>query len=258
MARPQAPGFPAHAELRTRSRARTRRIRRLAISVFFLAFMIPIVVLVFDSGTTTAPIPIPPADRLLPAGPPTPQVVALEDTLRLNLPIAESHVTAVGYHAVAGALALEPVGTQANAGVLARLFNRFFGPDEIGIRYYLLGGDTGPETAGLDVGAPEGSDVYAPVDGTVIGVTDHILSGAPHGVRIDLQPAGSPGLVVSMTGLELDEALAVGSTVAASRTRIGSVLDLSEFESPALARYTQDHGQHLHLEVRPTADLSLP
>jgi len=204
-------------------------------------------------------VPIPQAERLLPSGPPSPQVVAFQGDLRLYLPISESRVTAVGYHRVGGgALVLEPVGTQANAGIFTRLFNRLFEQDGGGIRYYLLGGESGPETAGLDIGAPVGTDVYAPVDGTVIGISEHIISGEAHGVRIDLQPAGSPGLVVSVVNLEPDPSLTVGSTTAAARTKIGRIIDLAAVESSALAEHTQDEGQHVHMEVHPTANLSLP
>lgn len=259
MARPQASGFGAHAEHRSRSRARSQRARRLVLAGVAAAIVIPILILAFDSASTRRPVPVPQADRLLPAGPPTPEVVAFQGSLRIYLPIAQSRVTAVGYHAVGeGALPLAPVGTQANAGLFTRLFNRFFGQDQGGIRYNLMGGDSGPETAGLDIGGPVGTDVYAPVDGTVIGISDRILSGRPFGVRVDIQPSGNPGLVVSLTNLRADDALTVGSSVASSRTKIGSLIDLSPVETPALARYTQDEGQHVHLEVRPTANLSLP
>lgn len=259
MDRPQSSPFGARPDVRARARKRNRWLRRLVLVAVLLAFAIPILVLVFDSSETAAPVPVPPADRLLPAGPPQPQVVAFQETLRVFLPIAESRVTAVGYQAVGeGALALEPVGTQANAGVLTRLLRRLFGQDNGGIRYYLLGGAAGPDTGGLDVGAAAGTDVYAPVDGSIIAISRRIIDGRPFGVRIDIQPSGSPGLVVSVTNLTPDEALTVGSAVAAARTKIGNVVDLAKVESSALARYTQDSGQHVQVEVHPASNLSLP
>jgi hypothetical protein len=224
-----------------------------------LAVLLPILILVFDSAEPATPVPVPQAERLLPGGPPAPQVVAVQGSLRISLPISQSKVTAVAYHAVGeGALALDPVGTQANAGVFTRLLRRLFGQDKGSIRYYLIGGGPGPDTGGLDIGAPVGTDVYAPVGGTVIGITQQVLSGRPVGVRVDIQPSGSPGLVVSVENITGDEALTVGSTVAAARTKLGSVVDLSEVQTAALARYTQDSGQHVHLEVHPSANLSLP
>ena len=40
----------------------------------------------------------PPANRLLPVGPPSPLTVALHGSLRIQLPIPQSRVTAIGYH----------------------------------------------------------------------------------------------------------------------------------------------------------------
>jgi hypothetical protein len=262
MARPQAQGLAARTEqreLRERARIRSRRLRRLGLLALAVALVLPILVLVFDESETAAPVPLPPAERLLPGGPPAPQVVAFQGTLRLYLPIAQDKVTAVAYHAVGdGALALEPVGSQANAGVFTRLLRRLFGQEKGGIRYYLMGGGPGPDTAGLDVGAPVGTDVYAPVAGTVIGITDNVIAGRAYGIRIDIQPAGSPGLVVSVVNVELDEALSVGSAVVAARTRLGSVIDLATVQTAAIAAFTQDSGQHVHIEVRPAANFSLP
>ena len=41
------------------------------------------------------------------------------------------------------------------------------------MRYFILEGGVGTGTGALDVGAPTATDVYAPVDGTVIAIMDH-------------------------------------------------------------------------------------
>jgi hypothetical protein len=256
--RPEITGFPARAQVRERARARATRLRRLVLAVVCLAIAIPVIVLAFDYASPASPVSVPPADRLL-QSPPTLRVVALQGDLRLYLPIQEGRVTAVGYHAVGdGAMALDPVGTQANAGVFTRLLRRLFGEDKGSIRFYLMGGSGGSETGSLDIGAPPGTDVYAPVNGTVIGISPRMVAGEQHGVRIDIQPSGSPGLVVSLQNVEPDPALTVGATVAAARTKIGGLIDLSEVEQPALAEFTQDRGAHVHMEVRPAVSLPLP
>jgi hypothetical protein len=256
--RPEITGFSARAQVRGKARTRATRLRRLVLAAVCLAIAIPVIVLAFDYASPASPVSVPPADRLLQA-PPTVRVVALQGDLRLYLPIQEGRVTAVGYHAVGdGALALDPVGTQANAGLFTRLLRRLFGEDKGSIRFYLMGGGTGSETGSLDIGAPPGTDVYAPVNGTVIGISPRMVAGEQHGVRIDVQPSGSPGLVVSLQNLEPDPALSVGSTVAAARTKIGTLIDLSAVESPALAEFTQDRGTHVHMEVRTAVSLPLP
>ncbi len=255
MARPEAVGLAARAALREKERAKVRRARRLAALVVIGAVAVIVLLLTAFAGSSgktvseaTGPAP---AQRLLPSGPPRPQVVAVHDTLRLQLPINQARVTAIGYHASgATALPLDPVGSQANAGIFGRLGQRLFGSDGSGVRYYQLEGGTGPRTGGLDVGAPVGTDVYAPLDGTVIAISDRILDGVPHGKQIEIQPAGNPSIVVLLTNLDADPALSVGSTVVAARSKLGRLIDLSAVEGAGLARYTQDEGQHVHIEAR--------
>ena len=225
----------------------------------FLLSALAVTLLLTAFGTTgEAPVngaTVAPAKRLLPARP-LPQVVAVRGALRIELPIAQSRVTAIGYHAAAtGALELDPVGRPANEGLLSRLAHRVFGGGGEGLRYYRLGG-SGPETAVLNVGAAPGTDVYSPVDGTVVGLSDYVVSGRKYGMRIEIQPADAPSLVVSLTHVKPDPALTVGSSIVATVSRIGTVLDLSNAEEQALARYTQDEGNHVALEVRPAARLS--
>jgi len=259
MSPPQA----ARAPLRTRRQhARdVRRARRIAVLVALGAILATTLLLsAFGGGdpptvATTAPAN---ASRLLPAQP-SPTVVALLGSLRLELPVAQSHVTAIGYHAGSpGALALKPVGTQANQGLLTRLVHRIVGGDSRGPRWYQLSGGEGPATGALDVGAAPGTDVYSPVDGLVVGLNDLVLNGRAYGSRIEIQPSGAPSIVVSITHLRPDPSLTVGSTVTAVTSKIGTLIDFSAAERQALARYTQDAGNHVSLEVHPAATLALP
>ena len=264
MATTEAPGFAARARQRQReeARAKARRARRTAaLVVIACGCLVALLLTAFGRGaetavTVTGPAP---ASRLLPAGPPRPQIVATHESLRIQLPVNQSRLTAIGYHASGTlALPLEPVGTQANAGIAERLFRRLFGGSGSNVRYYLLAGGVGADTGGLDVGAPVDTDVYAPVDGSVIAITDNIVNGTAYGVRIDIQPSGSPGVVVTLTNLRPDPALTVGSTVSSAKTKIGRIIDLSEVERAGLARYTQDNGQHVHIEVHPATALTSP
>jgi hypothetical protein len=93
------------------------------------------------------------------------------------------------------------------------------------------------------------------VDGTIVGISDYILNGQRYGSRIVVQPSADPSLVVSLTHLSPDPALTVGSTIAASSTKVGRVIDLSGVEKQALSKYTQDAGNHVAIELRPAATL---
>jgi hypothetical protein len=108
------------------------------------------------------------------------------------------------------------------------------------------------------VGAAVGTDVYSPVDGTIVGITPLTLRGQTFGSRIDIQPTSAPALVVRVTHLRPDPALTVGSAVAASISKIGTIIDFSQVERQALARYTQDAGNHASFEIHPAATLATP
>lgn len=262
MATTEAPGFAARARQRKReeARARARRARRTAaLVVVACGSLVALLLTAFGAGdrgavTITGPAP---ADRLLPAGPPRPQIVAMQDSLRIQLPVNQSRVTAIGYHATGtGALPLEPVGTRANAGLAERVFRALFGSSGSEVRYFMLEGGVGAGTGALDVGAPVETDVYAPVDGSVTAITDHIVNGKAYGVSIEIQPSGTPGVTVLLENLRADPGLTVGSTVSAGKSKIGRVIDLSQVERAGLARYTQDNGQHVHIDVHPAAALT--
>jgi len=248
-------------------RARRRRPRRsfterhagrIVLSACLSAIvLVTLLLTAFGSASPGAPQPLA-ASGVLPGGPPKPQIVATWGTLQIQLPVAQGAVTALGYHRAAnGALKLEPVGRQGNAGLLSRLWNRLAGTTGESLTWFQLSGPRGPGTSALDVGAAPGTDVYAPVDGTIVGITDFVLANRTYGARIDVRPQTEPSLVVSLTHLRADPSLTVGSPVAKGVSKLGVVLDLSGVEKQALARYTQDAGSNVALEVHPASTLAV-
>jgi len=177
-------------------------------------------------------------------------VVALVGALRVRLPVAQSRVTAIGYHSAGpDAIAIHPLGTQANQGAIHRLAHKLFGTGDGGLRYYGISGGQGPATGELDVGAAAGTDVYSPVDGIVLGIAPYVIDGRTYGSRLDIRPDDAPSVVVSLTHLRLDPSLAVGSSVASSTSKVGTVIDFSGVEQQSLARYTQDAGNHVAIQT---------
>jgi hypothetical protein len=170
--------------------------------------------------------------------------------------VNERRVTAIGYFGAAdGAIALTPVGTQANEGLIKRLVHKVIGGGGGWPHWYLLPGGHGSSTSALDVGASPGTDVYSPVDGTIVGIGKVVMNGRTYGSRIDIEPSAAPSLIVSVSHLSADPSVTVGAMVTAAASRLGSVLDFSKAEEQLLSRYTNDAGNHVLIEVHASATL---
>ena len=227
----------------------------IAIAVVALGTLL---VTAFGGGEHPSALVSPPASasRLLPAGRPAPKVLARIGALNIKLPVNESRLTTIGYFgAEDGELALSPVGHQANEGLLRRLVHKVLGGGGGWPRWYVLPGGHGASMSALDVGAAVGTDVYAPVNGTIVGIGKVILNGKAYGARIDIQPIDAPSLIVSISHLKADPSLSVGAMVTADASKLGTVLDFSSVEHQALSRYTNDAGNHVLVEVHPSATL---
>jgi hypothetical protein len=191
-------------------------------------------------------------------GAPQPEPVATVGNLHIQLPVSQEAVTAIGFHASpTGALSLKPLGQQINEGLLARLWHKISGSAKPARAWYQLAGGSGPSTAVLDVGAAPDTDVYAPVDGTIVAIMDTIVNGERHGSRIDVRPNDAPSVILSIDHVEPDPHLAVGSSVTAGSSKLGTVVDISEVERQTLAEHTNDRGDNVAMEVHP-APSSLP
>jgi hypothetical protein len=252
-----------HRRVRTATRRhleRERRLRRLAVLLALtLVALVTLLLSAFGGSGAPAQVAAPAsASRLLPAGPPRPEIVARLGTLHIQLPISQSRVTAIGYQGGSdGALALDPLGTQVNQGLLKRVLHKIVGGSSGQPHWYQLPGGQGPGSSAIDVGALGGTDVYSPVDGTIVAIDDVVLNNQIYGSRIDIQPSGAPSLVVSVSHVRVDPALVVGSPVTAAGSKLGSIVDFTHAERQALARYTNDSGNHVVIEVHASATLSL-
>lgn len=258
---------PSRAQTRAlRARRAQRRAGRRATRIAVVSLVVVVLgatLLLTAFGVDSPPRLVEPSPAAALALPnttrPAPTIVATRGSLRLQLPVSQRELTAVGYSRSEGTLGLSPLGRQGNAGLLDRVKRRIFGGGGGTLVWYQLpGGSGGPATGSVSIGAAPGTDVYSPVDGTIVGITPYVLNGRDYGARLDIQPTNAPSLVVSLTHLKPDPAVTVGYAVAAGTVKIGTILDLSRVEQQTLARYTQDAGNHVTIEVRTAATLTLP
>ena len=217
-----------------------------------------LVTLILTSFGSSAPAPTPTA--VPPASvtdiPPQPDVLATVGNLQIKLPVAGDAVTAIGFHgAGAGSLELRPVGRRLNEGLLARLWRRIAGSAQDGPVWIQLDGSNVTDV--MNVGAMPGTDVYSPVTGTVVSISDFVIDGKRFGSRIDVRPGSAPSLIVSLSHVEPDPSLTVGSPVLASSSRLGTIVDVATVERQSLAKHAGARGNNVAIDVHPAAG-SLP
>ncbi len=239
---------------RSRPDHRTRRLAGFG-SAFLLALLLAVFVL--SSGSSDrAPSGLADVNAtvLAPDGPPHPQTLASAGTLNMSVPITQARITAIVYHGVGdtNAIPLQPVGHQRNAGFLARLGEMLFGSSSSdGPSYYVDDSAPGSDTASVDVGAPAGTSVYAPVSGTIVSVRPYTLNGQQWGSVIQIRPQGAPATNVVMTNVSKSGHIDVGTSVTASTTLLGTVIDLSKVLQQDVARFTSDAGNHVAIQLVP-------
>lgn len=169
--------------------------------------------------------------------------------VKLMLPVHQDQVTAIGYHPVndPNVLNLNPHGRQMNDSLLGSL-GRVSGADDFG--YFIMGdgGQLGSATGSIDVGAPAGTVVFAPVDGAVAGIKTYNLKGACPDTEIKIQPVNQSNLIVVLTHMGSIQAT-LGQPVKAGVTRLGAVRKLDSCMEQPLGKFTYDSGNHVHMQV---------
>lgn len=235
------------------------RRRRLRVALGFAAVCLVvagIVIAVSASGTTerltdeelaaggarsaTAPIASGGVER---------PVFARWGDRNLLLPVAAGDATIIAYQAVSDerAVALTPIGEQANSNALIRFFRSVFSSAPA-VRYYMLEGDGAEPTTSVLVGAPPGSVVKAPISGVVTGVKEYLLHGRYADVQIDIRPERSSGIILTMLFIS-DPVVSIGEVVTAGKTQLGKVRECPPELGKTLAVYTHDSGSHVYLQI---------
>lgn len=236
----------------TRRQAQLRRDRRALVSAAIPVVVVAVLALAMGlsggggaaapeaSGPLASPVP-----TYLGSGTRPPElVIARAGGVDVHLPVDPERVTAAAFHPIN-----DPSGVAMDAAGSLR------------IRQIPRGDRSGPETSGLDVGAPAGTTVYSPVDGTIASVSGYLVAGQIQGFEVTISPASaSGGLMLRLTHLD-DPASgprpSVGEPVRAGITPLGRVRDFSRVAEQELAQFTADAGNHVDMELIRTTDSAL-
>jgi murein DD-endopeptidase MepM/ murein hydrolase activator NlpD len=185
------------------------------------------------SGPVASPVPSP---GLGSGARPPELIIARAEGVEIHLPVDPERVTAIAFHPID-----DPSGVAMRSSGL------------VTVHHAEARGRVGPDTAGLDVGAPAGTTVYAPADGVIASVSDHTVLGRIEGYEITITPASAAsGLVLRVTHLadrDAGERPSVGTPVRAGVTPLGVVHDFSAVAEQELSRYTSDAGNHVGIAL---------
>ena len=103
------------------------------------------------------------------------------------------------------------------------------------------------------MGAEANTLVYSPVDGVVVGVKAYRVVGKEIGYELAIAPSNAGGVLVRLTHLDDPPSSIrppkVGAPVRAGRTVLGRVADFTGVVEQEIARFTNDSGNHVHIEV---------
>jgi murein DD-endopeptidase MepM/ murein hydrolase activator NlpD len=235
---------------------RRRRIR-LAAAFGSLCVLIAVILIVSSAGGNTQRVST--QNLLVGDAPSGSAAVAATGEARpafarlgdrnLLLPVAAGDASIIAYQPVDNerAIAISPMGDQANANAVIRFFRGIFSGDPL-VRYYQLDGKGGSPTNSVLVGAPAGSPVTAPVSGVVTGVKEYKLYGKYDDVQIDIRPEELSSDTLSLMFVS-DPVVSIGEVVTAGKTQLGKVRESPPELGATLAQYTHDSGSHIHMWV---------
>jgi biotin carboxyl carrier protein len=192
---------------------------------------------------------------------PTP-LVAEYGSLKIHSPISANNITEIEFHQASynTALQLTPLVTIVDAQEVAdRQGTNHTDPDAQpfgdvpliaeAISTWRLD-SVGPEMSAVDVGSIAGTDVYAPVTGTVVKIRSYSLFGLIDDYEIHIQSPEHPELDIVMLHIE-DLTIKVGDTVTGGSTRIAKVRNIGDVIDNNLSNFTApgDPGNHCHVQV---------
>lgn len=257
-----------------RRRARESRTRLLAVLTIVGTLAVAGLGWRYSSDREARLRPVPSAVATADAGQNTPAfnainvdptpIIANVGNLEIRLPVPLEELTEVGFHQASNNYAIPMETKLPTAGTDESKRRKSTGRDlskqEDGPDAWLTGhvlrmwrNRPGKPDTAVDVGAPAGASVYAPVSGTIVKIKTYSLYGKYNDYEIHIVPEGREDLDCVMIHVD-DLSCEVGDTVVAGVTRIAAVRLLSNKISHQLGDYTKDGGDHVHVQVNDAND----
>lgn len=184
--------------------------------------------------------------------------------LKLRLPVSVEDLTEVGFHQASYGYALhlrthlpeaKNAAVKKDRSTHRDISAQSTAPDAklVGEALVMWRSRPGKPDTAADVGADPGSDVIAPVSGTVIKVKKFKLYGQFPDYEIHIQPRGYPTIDCVLIHVS-DVSCKPGDQVVAGVSRIAAIRKLDRRVGPQLKSYTKNGGHHTHIQLNDTTD----
>jgi biotin carboxyl carrier protein len=185
-------------------------------------------------------------------------------SLQLRLPVPVDQLTEVGFHQAAYNYALHMATPlpDADSQVVKASKTTSRTPDQrpTGVAA-VLGGKVlrlwrsrpGKPDSAVDVGAPAGTSVFSPVNGTITKIKPYKLYGRLDDVELHIQPDGWSDIDLVMIHIT-DVSVAVGDKVKAGVTPVAKIRNLHKLVHHQLGDYTVGGGDHVHFQLNNAKD----
>lgn len=207
-------------------------------------------------GPASRPLPpLEPASLGQVAAVPRPRPTPLFATcgrVKLRLPVDTKVVTMLGFHQATSGNARQLVPVVVEKPRYGSFPIDGFAPvseRRVPTHLFYRTGRSGTPDRACDVGAPAGTAVLSPVDGTVTELKHYSLYKVTPDVEVHIDPDGVDGLEVVMIHID-GVGVREGQRVEGGLTRIGQVRRLSNIlTTMQLSYYTHEAGDHVHVQV---------
>lgn len=182
-------------------------------------------------------------------------ILAKSKGVEIILPFSVDKLTLVAFHQATqnDVKELKPLGMERKTILPSRAYkavrNNFSAKSSpYSFVKLIRPGRLGDTNRAIDIGAKEGTKIYAPVSGKVTRVCDYNLYGKYKDTQIAISPIAWPEIELTIFHLK-DVAIKEGQRIKSGQDYLGLVRDISVYFKPQLSDYSNDKGNHVHIQI---------
>jgi len=244
--------FYRQRRLEKKKQRQASQIKQIGIAAAIAMFVITLVIVLISKPTIAkigTPAKVAPSHHL-----PEKIVMATSAGLKLYLPIAQSKLTAIGYHEAFSpqSVMLAPKGKEVNTKRAVKTLKGFLTlKSKYNTLIYSLmwrSNRSGPIRSSVDVGAKAGTMTYSPVGGKVVLIRKYKLYGRYPDFEVHILPDGFKDRHLIIIHV-YDIKVKAGDRVVVGLTPVARITKFSKVFKQQLSDYSKEAGDHAHYQI---------